>query len=176
MRLFNRLLVFALGIVFIALGFIAAVEAIWTGLGYRFLWFPGREWLHTLRTTPWSARSVLVGAAIVTVVALMLLIAEIRPWRRRLVRTLGVQDDTWLLDRRSTEHHVGRNLEVTVPRTPIKTHLDIAAHRWKLSLRADAAATARTALKAAGQDELEKLGAPAGSIVQVRTTRRSGAQ
>ena len=76
MRLFNRLLVFALGIVFIALGFIAAVEAIWTGLGYRFLWFPGREWLHTLRTTPWSARTVLDGAAIVTVVALMMLIAE----------------------------------------------------------------------------------------------------
>jgi hypothetical protein len=175
-RLFNRLLVFALGIVLIALGFIAAVEAIWTGLGYHFLWFPGKEWLHTLRTTPWSERSVLVGAAIVAVVALMLLIAETRPWRKRLVRTLGDQDDTWLLHRRSTEHHVGRNLEVTVPRAPIKTRLDISAHRWKLSLRADAAATTRPQLEAAGHDELEKLGAPAGSTVQVRTIRRPVAQ
>jgi predicted NAD/FAD-dependent oxidoreductase len=176
MRLFNRLLVFALGIVFIALGFIAAVEAIWTGLGYQFLWFPGREWLRTLRTTPWSARSVLVGAAIVALIALMLLIAEIRPWRKRLVRTLSDQDDTWLLHRRSTEHHVARNLVVTVPRTPIRTHLDISSHRWKLSLRADAAASTRPKLKAAGRDELEKLGAPAGSTVQVRTTRGPGAQ
>jgi hypothetical protein len=175
MRLFNRLLVFAFGIVFIALGLLTAVEAIWTGLGYQFLWFPGKEWLYTLRTTPWSTRSVLVGAAIVAAASLMLLIAEIRPLRRSLVRTLGNQDDTWLLHRRSTEHHVGRNLEAAVPRT-IKTHLDSSAHRWKLSLRADAAATTRPTLEAAGRDELEKLGAPAGSTVRVRTTRRRDAR
>jgi hypothetical protein len=173
MRLFNRLLVFALGIVLIALGFIAAVEAVWTGLGYQFLWFPGKEWLHTLRTTLWSDRPVLVGAASVAAVAFVLVIAEIRPWRARLAQTLSDQEETWLLHRRSTEHHLHRALGATLPTTPIKTHLDTSARRWKLSVRTDTASSTGPEFEKVGQRELERLGAPPGSTVTVRTARRS---
>jgi hypothetical protein len=170
MRVFNRLLVFALGIALTALGFIVAVEAVWTGLGYRFLWFPGSQWLHTLRTTPWSTRSVLTGAAIASALGLILVAAEVRPVKKRLVRTLSEQDDTWLLHRRSTEHRVRRNLEASVPRSPIKIRLRGSPRRWRLAVQANAAASTKPELEAAAQEELKTLGAPSGCTVTARTT------
>lgn len=176
MRLFNRLLVFALGVVLAGLGFVIAAEAVWTGLGYRFLWFPGKQWLHTLRTTPWSTRSVLIGAAVTAALGLILVIAEVWPRPRRLARTMDDQPNTWLIHRRSAEKRLRRRLEGIVPRSPIKAGLRTSSRRWRLSLRARAAVTTRTEIEAAAKRELEKLGAPSASTVTVRTTREPRVQ
>ncbi len=176
MRVFNRILVFALGLALAALGFVMAVEAVWTGLGYRFLWFPGKEWLHTLRTTPWSTRTVLVGTAVTAACGLVLVIVEVRPWPKTLARTFVDGDGTWLLHRRSTEQHLRRRLQGKVPTSPIKAQLLVSSRRWKLSLRAHAAPSTKPDLEAAGNEELERLGAPGGSKVIVRTTRAKRVQ
>lgn len=171
MRLFNRLVVFALGVVLAAAGFIIAVEALWTGLGYRFLWFPGQTWLHSLRASAWSDQIVMVGAAIAAVVGLILLVVELRPWPTRLARSSIQEHDTWLIERRSAEQYLRRAVQREVPRSPIKADLTIGRRRWNLRLRARAVASTRPDLEAAGQQELEKLGAPKDSKVGVRTTR-----
>lgn len=171
MRLFNRLAVFALGVVLAGVGFIIAVEAVWTGLGYRFLWFPGKSWLRSLRASAWSDRSVMVGAAITAAVGLLLLLAELRPWPKRLARSSIQEQDTWLIQRRSAEQYLRRSVQQEVPRSPIKADLTISRRRWILKLRARAAASTKPDLVAVGQHELEKLGAPKGSKVVVRTTR-----
>ena len=72
MRVFNRLFVFVIAVAIAGLGFIIAVEAVWIGFGYRVLWFPGNDWLSTLRTTSWSTRSVQVGAAATALAGLAL--------------------------------------------------------------------------------------------------------
>ncbi len=176
MRVFNRLLVFALGMALAGLGFIAMVEAIWTGLGYQFLWFPGQAWLRTLQTTSWSTRSVEVGAAIAAFAGLVLLVAEIRPWRKRLARTEAGGDGVWLLHRRSTEQLLSRRVAREVPATPIKARLSIGSRRWKLSLRTHASASRAPALRAAAEAELARLGAPVSSKVLVRTSKNKGFQ
>lgn len=174
MRVFNRLLVFAVGLACAVVGFVAIAEAAWTGLGYHFLWFSGSAWLHTLRTTAYSQRSVAVGAAIAALVGLALLLAELRPWRKRLVRLS--QDGSrvvWLLHRRSTESLLRRRLQRQVPVSPITARLRVGALRWKLSLRAQAARSTAPVLQGAGEEELRRLGAPARSSVAVRTTQKA---
>jgi hypothetical protein len=171
MRLLNRLLVFGLGVILAAAGFVIAVEATWTGLGYRLLGFPGKSWLHALRSAAWSDRSVMVGAAIAAAVGLLLLVAELRRQPKRLARSSIEDQDTWLIQRRSAEQHVGRVVQQEVPRSPVKAGLTISRRRWTLRLRAPAAESTKPDLEAAGQRELENLGAPAGSKVLVRTTR-----
>jgi hypothetical protein len=147
------------------------VEAIWTGLGYHFLWFPGEAWRATLRHTSWSSRSVLVGAAIAAAVGLIVLITELRPAPRRLARFHVDGDETWYYQRHSVELHLRRSLAKEIPTLPIKTDLRVASARWKLRVRAHAASSTKSALQAAGNQQLQELRAPHGSTVTVRTTR-----
>ena len=151
MRVFNRLFVFVIAVALAGLGFIVAVEAVWTGLGYRVLWFPGNDWLSTLRTTSWSTRSVEVGAAAAALTGLVLVILEVRPWRRRLVPTHIDNEDTWLLNRRSTERLVHRQLQRQVPTAPITARLRIGVLRWSSTLRAHAPASTRPVLETAAK-------------------------
>lgn len=171
MRIFNRLAVFALGVILAGVGFVIVVEAVWTGFGYRFLWFPGQAWLHSLRTSAWSERTVMVGAAIAAAVGLILLVVELRPWPQRLARSSIQERDTWLIQRRSAEQYLRRAVQREVPRSPLKADLTIGRRRWNLRLRARADVSTKPDFVAAGQQELEKLGAPKGSKVGVRTTR-----
>jgi hypothetical protein len=173
MRLFNRLLVFALGLVLAGAAFVVAVEAIWTGLGYRFLWFPGQTWLHALRTSTWSDRSVMVGGAIAAAFGVLLLVAELRPRSKRLV-PISIGDETlWLLQRRSAEQHLRRAVQRDVPRSPLKAVLRVKNRRWSLRLRAQAAASTKPDLEVAGRRQLQRLGAPSNSKVLVRTSGRT---
>jgi hypothetical protein len=170
-RPFNRIFVFAFGILLAVVGFIAAVEATWTGLGYHFLWFAGPDWRTTLRHTSWSTRSVLIGAAIAAAVGLVLLIAELRPAPKRLARFHVEEDQTWYYQRHAVEQHVRRSLKKEIPTLPIKTDLKVTSRRWKLKIRAHAASSTKPALQAAGNQQLQELRAPQGSTATVRTTR-----
>ena len=154
MRVFNRLFVFAIAVAIAGLGFIIAVEAVWIGFGYRVLWFPGNDWLSTLRTTSWSTRSVQVRAAATALAGLALVILEVRPWRKRLVPTHIDDEDTWLLNRRSTERLVHRQLQRQVPTVLSRLAFAFGALRWKLTLRAHAPASTRPVLEAAAGENL----------------------
>jgi hypothetical protein len=171
MRLFNRLLVFACGVALAAVGFIVATEAVWTGLGYRFLWFPGQRWLHALRATAWSDRSAMVGGAVVAAIGLVLLVAEVRPWPRRLAHSSIQGQDTWLIQRHSAEQYLQRTIQQNVSDSPIRADLHISDRRWRLRLRVRSAPSTEPRLVEAGHHGLEGLGAPTGSKVIVRIPR-----
>jgi hypothetical protein len=97
-------------------------------------------------------------------------VLELRPWPPRLARSSIQEQDTWLIQRHSAEQYLRRAVQQEVPRSPIKADLAIGRRRWNLRLRVRAAASTKPDLAAAGQQELEKLGAPEGSKVTVRTT------
>jgi hypothetical protein len=171
MRLVNRLLAFALVLAIAALGFVVAVEATWTGLGYRFLWFPGKQWLHTLRSTDWSARSVLVVGAAAAVLGLLLLIVEVRPRPKRLAQMSVEGDDVWLLQRRTTERHLSRKMQGKLPSSPaVEAKLQVKPSHWRLVLRTKGNEETRVTLESLGQQDLEKLFAPPGSKATAKVT------
>jgi hypothetical protein len=151
-----------------ALGFVIAVEAAWTGLGYRFLWFPGQQWLHTLRSTAWSARSVAIAGASVAAFGLLLLAIEVRPRPKRLAQISVEGDDVWLLNRRSTEHHLRRLMQNRVSSSPVEVRLKVSRQQWRLVLRAKGNEGTKASLASLGSQDLEKLLAPPGSKVTAK--------
>jgi hypothetical protein len=172
MAIFNRLLAFVLGAAMIAGGLLVALEAIWAWTGSGFVWIPGREWLSSFETTPWSKNLVVVISVAVGLVGLILLLSEVRPQRRRVAR-FATERGTWLLSRRSTEAHLSRRLEARVSVSPIKTRLNPRGG-WRLKVHARAARSTRPTIEAAAMGELRRLHA-SGARVQVKTTGKAGA-
>ena len=170
MRVFNRLLVLALGVVIAAAGVLVILEAVWTWTNSGFLWIPGREWLNSFKSTPWSDPTVIGISIAVAAVGLVLVVAELRPQRKRHAPFSTDQGD-WLLLRRSTEAHLQRRLATQVPVSPIKVRLKPRALRWRLKVRARAAPTTKPALRDAAQTELGRLHAPPTSTIDVTTTK-----
>ena len=167
-RAVNRLLVFLVGAAMLAGGLLIGVEAVWAWTGSGFVWIPGREWLSSFETTPWSS-NVVVGISVgVAVLGFVLVLVELRPQRKR-VATFDTDHGEWELLRRSTEAHLSRRLASAVPTTPIKTRLSPRALRWKVTVRARAAASTTPVLEAAARQELEKLHAPSVNL-KVRAT------
>ena len=123
MRAFNRIFLLLLGLALIGLGLLTIIEVIWTGTNSGFVWIPGTSWLSTFRSTAWSSRLVMAISAGVGALGLLLLLAEIRPWRKRLLRYPVDHPAEWQLMRRSTEGYVQRRLESKVPTKPIKVRL-----------------------------------------------------
>jgi hypothetical protein len=169
MRVANRLLCFLFGTALAAFGVAVVVEAVssWAGLG--FVVIHGRQWLSALETTPWSSTLVIGVSIAVAGGGFLLILAELRPERARVVR-FQTDHGRWLLLRRSTEQHLARRLKSAVPTSPIKTKLNPKGQHWKLRVTAKAAASTKPALEAAGRDELAQLHADA-ATVKVFTTK-----
>jgi hypothetical protein len=167
-RLLNRLAALLVGAVLIAGGALVIIEAVWTWTGSGFVWIPGRSWLTSFKTTPWSNNLVIAISIGVAIVGFVLLVVEVRPQRKRVARYRS-DHGTWLLMRRSTEAHLSRRLETAVPTSPIKVRLSPRALRWRVMVTARAARSTRPALEAAARAELDQLHAPS-TKVQVRTT------
>jgi hypothetical protein len=171
MVVFNRFLALILGAAILAGGLLVMLEAIWAWTGSGFVWIPGHEWLRSFKTTEWSDNLVIAISIGVAIIGLILLLAEVRPRRRRLA-PFGTDHDSWWLLRRSTEGYLDRRLETAVPTSPIKTRLNPKG-RWRLKVTARAAVSTRPALEAAARTEMERLHAPK-ARVQVKTTGRGG--
>jgi hypothetical protein len=169
MRVFNRLLVLALGVTIVAAGLLVILEAIWTWTNSGFVWIPGREWLNSFKTTSWSAPIVITVSIAVAAAGFLLVLAEIRPQRKRHA-PFSTDQGSWLLLRRSTEAHLQRRLATQVPVSPIKVRLTPRALRWRVKVTARAASTTKPALRDAAQTELGRLHAPSTSRIDVITT------
>jgi hypothetical protein len=168
-RLGNRLLVLVLGVVLLAGGLLIIIEGVWNWTNSGFVWIPGSEWLHSFETTAWSDRHVVLWSLVAVVVGVLLLVLELRPQRPRVLKLDVESPGEWLVLRRSTEGHLQRRLEAKVPTKPIKTRLKPRPRGWTLKLKANAAASTRPELEAAGRAELAAMHAPSTSRVQVRT-------
>ena len=157
----NRLFALVLGAAILAGGLLVMLEAIWAWTGSGFVWIREQTWLHAFKTTEWSASLVIAISIGVAVVGLLLLVAQLRPQRKRLA-PFATEHDSWWLLRHSTEGYLDRRLETAVPTSPIKTRLNPKG-RWRLKVTARAAASTRPTLEAAAQTELERLRAPQGA-------------
>jgi hypothetical protein len=169
MRVFNRLMVLALGVAIAAAGVLVIFEAIWTWTNSGFVWIPGREWLNSFKTTPWSAPIVIAVSIAVAAAGFVLVVAELRPQRKRHA-PFSTDQGNWLLLRRSTEAYLQRRLATQVPVSPIKVRLNPRGLRWRVKVTARAASTTKPALVDATESELGRLHAPAASKVEVITT------
>lgn len=174
-RAVNRILVFVLGAALLAGGALVVIEGIWTWTNSGFVWIPGHEWLHSFKTTAWSAPIVIAISGAVGAVGLLLALVQIAPRRPRVAEYRTDDDVTWLLLRRSTEAHLGRRLAKRIPVTPVKARLTPRPTAWRLVVTAKAATSSRPQLEEAARGELEVLHAPERSRVKVRTTGASGA-
>jgi hypothetical protein len=170
MRVFNRLLVLVLGVALAAAGVLVVVEAVYAWTGSGFVGITGRQWLMSFKTTPWSA-TVVVGVSVaVAATGLVLVLAELRPQRKRHA-AFGTDSGDWLLLRRSTEAYLQRRLTAQVPVDVVKVRLTPRSLRWRLKVKARAASSTRPVLQSTGRDELGRLHAPAPSTVEVTTSR-----
>jgi hypothetical protein len=169
MRVFNRLFLLVLGVALVAAGVLVVVEAVyaWTGAGSVGAFVP--QWLATFTTTPWSAPIVIAVSAAVAAAGLVLVLAEVRPQRKRHA-VFTTESGDWLLLRRSTEGYLQRRLSAEVPVDAVKVRLTPRSARWRLKVRARAASAARPALQSAARKELGRLHAPAASTAVVTTT------
>ena len=125
--LLNRLGAFLLGLALLGLGGFTIVECVAVGFFGRILWIPGRAWLRTLRTSPWSAKVVIAAAAAAALVGLIGLLLELAPRRRRTLpvqaprRAEGTGEMGWLshirweVDRRSLEGALTSSLTGRLP-------------------------------------------------------------
>jgi hypothetical protein len=169
MRVFNRLLGVALGVAVAAAGVLVILEAIWAWTNSGFLWIPGESWLNSFKTTSWSAPIVIAVSIAVAAAGFALVVAEVRPQRKRHA-AFRTDQGNWLLLRRSTEAHLQRRLAAQVPVSPIKVRLKPRAMHWRLKVKARAASTTKPALRDAAQTELGRLHAPSTSKIDVTTT------
>ena len=105
----------------------------------------------------------------VAAVGLILVLAELRPQRKRHA-VFATDTGDWLLLRRSTEGHLQRRLAAAVPADGVKVRLAPRSLRWRLKVRARAASDTKPALQSTARDELGRLHAPGPSTVEVGTS------
>ena len=169
-RVFNRMLVFVIGAALFGAGALVVIEAVSTWTDSGFVWIPGEAWLHTFRTTPWSAPIVIGMSGAVGAVGLLLALGQLIPQRKRVAEYRTDSGITWLLLRRSTEAHLGRRLSKQVPVSPVHARLKPGRRSWAVTVTAKAADSTRPELEQAARAELQTLRAPSASRVKVHTT------
>ncbi len=171
-RVLNRVLVLVIGLVLAGAGALVIIEGIWTWTNSGFVWIPGEDWLRAFRTTPWSDPANIAISIGVAAVGLILLAFELWPRRPRTAPFRTDNKGDWLLLRRSTEGHVARRVAAEVP-IPLTARLKPSLTRWKLKIRARAAASTRGELERSARTQLRRLHAPESSQVRVQTTGAS---
>ena len=78
MRTLNRLLSLLLGLALAVAGVTVVIEVILAAAGESFVALPANRWLGWLTATSWSTASVMAILAAMTLVGLLLLLAELR--------------------------------------------------------------------------------------------------
>jgi hypothetical protein len=169
MRVFNRLFLLVMGVALAAAGVLVVIEAAWAWAGSGPVGAPVGQWLATFKATPWSAPIVVAISVAVAAAGLVLVVAELRPQRKRHA-VFATGSGEWLLLRRSTEGHLQRRLAAQVPADGVKVRLTPRTARWRLKVRARAASGSKPALQSAARDELGRLHAPGPSTVEVATS------
>jgi hypothetical protein len=168
MVIFNRLFAFLFGVALAGAGVVVVVEAVSIGTNSGFVWIPGASWLSSFERTAWSSTLVIGVSAAVAFVCLILLIAELRPRRKRFA-PFSTDTGTWVLLRRSTEIHLQRRLSPAVESNPVKVRLTATDRRWRVKIVARSAVSTKAVLETTVAAELRRLHSPDGRV-SIRTT------
>jgi hypothetical protein len=178
MRIVNRLLAALLAVTLIVIGVLVIVEVIAARLGQHpavVHWHSSYAWLHS---TQWQQGSVRVAAAVLVVVGLLLLIAELK--RPRVSRLPVADESGGPEDVAFTRRGVTAALRAAVTDVDGIRSATVRVTRRSVSVQAQAAAqdgNAARALRepatAAAQDRLASLQLAAAPRLSVRVTRRT---
>lgn len=171
MRYFNRLLSFLAGVALVGVGVVGAIEAVSTGLDDGFVWIPGHEWIHTLRTTNWSATPVVITFAAITAAGVVLLVAEL--WRRsRPTLELSITglpaDQLWVAQRRALQARLAHEVVADTPCHTMHATLAYRNGAWRLDLKGTGPPDARAEVERTARAALARIGAPEPSEVRIR--------
>lgn len=167
MRVFNRLASLVLGLAVAAGGLLLAVEAVsvWTGGEPALVPLPG--WYAWLRSVEFADGVVLLAAVAAAVLGLVLVVAQLRPWRP--VRVPAEVDDNWYVQRRGVERGLVRAVEGVPGVTEVKARV---GKRWRCRVRAVGDVDSQGDVDAAVDEELRRLSAQQRDRVAVRLIRR----
>ncbi|MBC6457367.1 DUF6286 domain-containing protein [Actinomadura sp. HBU206391] len=170
MRAFNRIAALVLSLALIVGGLFIAVQAVLAAF-HRAPWpLPLRSWHDDLVGTRLDDPVTTIVAAALGVIGLVLLIAELRPWRpSRLPVHPATADPSsaWWVVRGPAE----RRLAAATARIPGVNKARVrlrGRHRWKVNVRAEARDESRRRIAEAIEDELDRLAAPAHVRVRLR--------
>jgi hypothetical protein len=173
MSALNRLLSLLLGVALAVAGVIVVIEVILAAAGESFVLLPANRWLGWLKATSWSAASVMAILAAMTLVGLLLLLAELRPCRSRRIRAPMVGRGEWWLLRGSAEAYLRRDLESKTVANRVRPTLSTRGGPWRVRLKVDARESATPEIEQRTHEALRELGVEQTALrVKARGTRR----
>ncbi|GIG67638.1 DUF6286 domain-containing protein [Phytomonospora endophytica] len=165
MRVANRLVALLLALALLVGGLLVTAEGVMVAAGRPPILIPLRSWYDTLTTVTFADRVVLAIAIGVAVLGLLVIFAQLRPWRPERLPVEGAEG--WYVRRRSAE----LGLAGAVDRVPgvSRSHARLGKG-WRLDMRATAAPEAKAEVEEAVRGELARMSAPSGPV-RVRLTR-----
>ncbi|GAA4440468.1 DUF6286 domain-containing protein [Phytohabitans houttuyneae] len=178
MPIVNRIASLLLGLALLAAGLLAVVEAALVGLDRPALWVPRDDWYARLTTTGWRDSSVLFVAVVAGALGLLILLAQLRPWRPDRIATYphadsadGAQDPSWYLQRRSVEHRLAAAAERVPGVRDAQAVVRGRPRRWRAAVKAAGDRETRPDVEQAVRAELERMSAPDTVRLGVSLTR-----
>ncbi|MFE9693808.1 hypothetical protein [Micromonospora sp. NPDC005806] len=164
MRTVNRIATLLLAVALLVGGVLVAVGALLAALGRAGPLV--HRWYATVTATRWQDAPVRAVAASLTLLGVVVLVAELRRWRPTRLRLAG--DDGWHLHRRSVE----RRLAWTVRSVPSIRRARVRLRRrgdaWRHRVTATGDPAARADVEFALRRELDRLAAPCHGRIEVR--------
>lgn len=166
MRTFNRLASLVLGIVLFVAGALLIAEAVALLLHRPPLLVPRDRWYQSLAGTSFGDRFVFAAAIAITVVGVLVLALQLRPWRP--VRLKVPPYEGWHVQRHYAERSVVSALNRLSGVSKAKTRLN---KRWRVRVRAAAHSTEHDLVAQTVNDQLRQLDAPDHMQVKIRLAR-----
>jgi hypothetical protein len=156
-RAVNRLLSALLGLGLLLGGLLVAAEVASALLGKGELIVPTRSWVSSLRATAYDAKGARLGLGSAAALGLIILVAELWPWRPRRVAMRGDEGQAWWLQRRSLERYLGRT--VTQGTGAVRARARVRSRLGKVTVRlvAEAPPAARDAVGERAAEQLRRL-------------------
>ena len=174
MRVANRIASALLGLALLALGLLAAAEAV-LALAGRPPLLPLNDWYERLTTVTYAGMAVRLVSIGLIVVGALILLAQLRRWRPTEVdlRSDGERGH-WRMRRRSLENQVTDAVNTVAGVHEAHAKARGGEHRWKLRVRALANADETEQIRATARRAMDVLAVPneIPLILDVRKPRR----
>ncbi|MFR9777898.1 DUF6286 domain-containing protein [Micromonospora sp. MS34] len=164
MRTVNRVGTLLLAVALLVGGVLVAAAGLLAALGRSGPLPP--DWPATLATTRWRDPPVRAVAASLTLLGLVVLVAELRRWRPTRLRLPG--DDGWHLHRRSVERRLARAARSVPSVRRARVRVRRRGDAWRPRVTATGDPAARADVEFALRRELDRLAAPRRDRIEIR--------
>lgn len=164
MRWLNRIATALLAVALLVGGPVLVVEGVLAALGHPGPFLP--RWSATLTRTRWQDGSVRAVALTITLLGLLLLVAELRRWRPTRLRLTA--EDGWHLHRRSLERRLARAVRAVPSIRRARVRIRRRGDNWRPRITATGDPAARADVEFAVHRELDRLAAPRPGRIEVR--------